>query len=249
MEHLVNLVSQEPLRFQPGTRFEWSNLGSMVFGRIVEVLTGRQFNEYHREQILDPLGMEDTYWLRELNTELAPRVAKVHRQVGDSLDVAFVYPTVFPYRNAGPNSAVVTTVSDMAKFVQMLLNDGVYDGNRILAPFTARLMTQSHTQGLEVAFGLGWPVQSATSTLAEGPLLWGRKHIHPCTFGHTGGLGTFLWADRRYELIGALFFPWFDPGFDQLNSYRNRFQHLVYASLTKKTLREVDKAPRSCDTH
>lgn len=124
-------------------------------------------------------------------------------------------------------AGLVSTASDYARFLQMLLNGGVLDGVRILSPKTVELMTASHTRDLPpvapgMEFGLG------VAVLAD---LGGSRQLGtPGAYGWSGLYGTVFWVDPRERLVAVLMaqrFPY--AGLDWMGAFRTQ----VYQALVK----------------
>ncbi len=138
-----NRLGQLPLAFQPGSQFRYSTCAD-VLGAVVEVASGVPFSRFLREEIFDPLGMDDTgFYVPEEKTGrlvtcydrgangLAP-YSGIHLAVGDySREPAF----------ASGGAGLVSTLDDYAAFAAMLLQGGVYSGRRILSRQAVERMT------------------------------------------------------------------------------------------------------------
>lgn len=141
------------LNFEPGTRSEYTNLGYMVLGAIIESASGISYEDYIRENILRPLGMNHTDFvytaamegeeaagshpLWNIMTPFLPIVAASYiREVkGGHLWMERVYT------DETPPSGLIGSVSDAAKLVAAYLNGGAFNGHRILSEQSVALMT------------------------------------------------------------------------------------------------------------
>jgi CubicO group peptidase (beta-lactamase class C family) len=122
---------------KPGAAREYSNIAAGLAGYIVELATGKKLNEYSRQYIFKPLGMKNTGWLfSEIN--LANH-AKLYDKKGDTISPVQLYGLT-----TYPDGGVRTTVTDLSKFFIALLNEGEYNGARILKKETVREMTRFH---------------------------------------------------------------------------------------------------------
>ncbi|WP_044086508.1 serine hydrolase domain-containing protein [Bifidobacterium bombi] len=149
---LANRLGEGPLRFQPGTQWMYGTSAD-VLGAVVEVASGMRFGDFLRTQIFEPLGMNDTaFYVPERKL---PRLAAVydnphdpmervnadaplHEIRTDHLGVEYV-PLNDPAYQAG-GAGLKSTLDDYARFGRMLLNDGEFNGERIMQPATARFM-------------------------------------------------------------------------------------------------------------
>lgn len=121
----------------PGTAREYSNIAAGLAGYIVELVTGKKLNEYSRRYIFRPLEMKNTGWLfSEINLT---NHAKLYDKKGDTISPVQLYGLT-----TYPDGGVRTTVTDLSKFFIALLNEGEYNGARILKKETVREMTRFH---------------------------------------------------------------------------------------------------------
>jgi len=143
LKEFVGKLSKIPLRQQPGTAWHYS-VSVDVQGYLVEVLTGKTFDEVLSERIFEPLGMKDTaFWVPP---EKADRLSRMYSRGRDgkvSSAPNGEYLTKPAFFSGG--GGLVSTAMDYMRFSQMLLNGGELDGVRILEPETVELM---HTNQL-----------------------------------------------------------------------------------------------------
>jgi CubicO group peptidase (beta-lactamase class C family) len=197
-----------PLRYEPGTRWEYSAATSVV-GRLVEVISGQDLDTFLRERIFEPLQMHDTHFY--LPPEKVDRFATLYgpnpeddnrmmlTEVGDANSRYVAEPRTF-FSGAG---GLVSTAHDYIRFQQMMLNGGELDGVRLLGPKTVELIFANHTgdlplwlSGPGMGFGLGYSVvldrAVAHTSDTEGSVSWG------------GAFGTLFWIDPAEELVAIV---------------------------------------------
>jgi len=186
----VERLAKQPLLFNPGERWEYG-LSVDVLGRLVEVVSGKPFDEFLRTRIFEPLGMKDTYFFPP-DTKL-DRLATAYTYYPDKglnrfpdtpiNEGTFSYTADYPYRGvkklfsggAGLNS----TAADYARFCQMLLEGGKLGNTRILSRKSVELMTHDQLGKIssDQAFGLGFGIAGVKTPLAElgtpGEYNWG----------------------------------------------------------------------------
>jgi CubicO group peptidase (beta-lactamase class C family) len=220
----VTSLSKLPLLHQPGTQWEYSRSTDVV-GRLIEVLSGVSLGEYLQQHILGPLGMVDTAFSvpTALQARLAEGFAK-DPETGSGVQLVNVKDK--PNFESG-GGGLVSTAGDYARFLQMLLNNGTFDGVRYLSRKTVELMTADHLGPITGApdlllpgygFGLGFAVR----------LQPGISHV-PGSVGQYfwGGLaGTTFWVDPAEELFAIMMIQ--APG--QRDYFRTLFRDLVYAA-------------------
>jgi CubicO group peptidase (beta-lactamase class C family) len=157
----VRSFASEPLLFQPGTDYSYSNEGIDTAARIIEVVTGTPYEQFLQERLFDPLGMKDTtFWP---NAEQIARLATSYKpdpQTGGLVAVPIEQLT-YPlddrqHRFPMPAGGIFSTASDVAKFCQMILNGGVANGRRFISAESLREMTTPQNGKTNKApYGLG----------------------------------------------------------------------------------------------
>lgn len=220
------ILSQQPLEFEPGTKWQYSNTGIAALARIVEVISGQPLEVFMAEQIFKPLGMKDTYFFPPKNTWGRMPTAYIQ------LDGKLVKYTADPlgegkmkFREGAkyslPEGGLYSTAADLLVLYKTILNDGRHGNFRLLSPTGLRLMQQSHTGDLRTGtpgagWGLGWFVMTdhSSQSMPEG------------TFGHGGRYGTFCFLDPKNGIIG-IFLIHREGGSDE----RQAFVQMVYSAL------------------
>lgn len=137
------LQSHVPYRARPvttdftsGANSSYSNWGTALAGRIVEIASGLPFDDYIEQHIFTPLGMSRSTFREPLPPELAQRMSAGYVFEGGKFerrDFEFIHA-------AGPAGSMSATAADLAKFMLAYLEGGTVGGARILAPETVRLM-------------------------------------------------------------------------------------------------------------
>jgi CubicO group peptidase (beta-lactamase class C family) len=117
----------------PGTTPAYSNYGATLAGYIVERVSGRPFDAYIAEHILQPLGMSRSTFTQPLPADLKPMMSGGYENAAGK-------PESFEVVQAAPAGSLSATASDMARFMVAHLQDGRYENAQILKPETARLM-------------------------------------------------------------------------------------------------------------
>jgi CubicO group peptidase (beta-lactamase class C family) len=217
-------LGRMPLLHQPGTRWEYGR-STDVLGRLIEVLSGGRLSEFFERRILAPLGMVDTAFYVPPNRHA--RLAEAFAKDPDSGGrVQLLEVREAPNFESG-GGGLVSTASDYARFLQMLLNGGTLDGTRILSRKTLEFMTSDHLGPITGApdllppghgFGLGFAIRLHAG-IAQAP---GSVGLY-----FWGGLaGTTFWVDPAEQLFALLLIQ--APG--QRDYYRTLFRDLVYAA-------------------
>jgi CubicO group peptidase (beta-lactamase class C family) len=234
LDEVVRQLARQPLLFQPGTQWSYSSPGIEILGRLIEVCSGRKYEDFIADRILRPLGMKDTFFypppgkIARIAMVYVQKDGKLVRASGSILGgdpAKYRQGAVFP----APGWGLYSTAEDLLHLYRMMLNNGVYDGRRYLSPFSVHLMTEAHTTGIRPVgwmrgadYGLAWEV--VTDPLGE---LAGHTKG---TYGHGGAFGTQGWIDPQNGLISILLIQRADGGTDSL---RNVFLTMAEASVSK----------------
>src|ERR1700737_4830354 len=161
LEQTTKRIAQEALNFQPGSRWSYSTAGLDIIGRVVEVASRTAFEEFLQRRGLDPLGMKDTsFWISK---EQLARWAHSYQWVAgenklQETSIAYMYGTDVTDRQRPPlgGAGLFSTAEDMARFYQMMLNQGRLNGRRVLKPETVAELTRKQTGGLLARPGMPW---------------------------------------------------------------------------------------------
>ncbi len=194
LEYVVNKLATRPLIADPGTTFTYG-LNIDIIGRLVEILSGEPLDVAIRKRVLEPLGMNDTYFY--LPADKANRLVELYAK--GSMDKPLTLHPNEAYRNFAVSGArtyfsggagMVSTVEDYAKFCQMLLNKGTFNGKRILARKTLEEMLRNQIGESEVwdrqdKFGLGFQLITDKSHYGDqatpGSFTWGGMYCSEFT--------------------------------------------------------------------
>jgi len=221
LERVVGEAAQMELDFEPGTAFQYSNAGYSALGRLVEVVSGRSLEEFMRDRLFGPLGMGDTAF--RLPQDRGHRVASAYQYVEGRRERFLRYDPEAAARLTyiASEGGLYSTARDTAAFFQMFLNGGRFSGKRILAPETARLMTEDHTPALSVGRGLGWILARGRGDV---------KSLSTSAFMHGGSSGTFGWGDPERGLLGIFLTQRWNIGWER----RAAFATLVTDAVTEE---------------
>ena len=194
-------ISQWPLEFEPGTKWAYCNTGIDTLGRIIEVCSGKSYEDFLDERLFRPLGMQDTFFYPDPARKA--RVATLYKKDKDGIARSenFLGDAVggkFPL----PAGGMFSTAPDLLKLYQMVLHKGMADGKRYLSEASVEKMTRNHTGELRAGFtdgvvmGLGWQIVGTPTGVTE--------MLSPGTYGHGGAFGTQGWIDPKKEMIFIL---------------------------------------------
>lgn len=218
-----------PLMHNPGDRWTYG-LSTDVLGYLIEILSGQPLDQYLRTRLFDPLGMTDTYFY--LPKEKQDRLTRVYTE--DSTKMVRRLPTQGGISEDYPKEAgtyfsggagLSSTLLDYATFLQMVLNEGEYNGKRFLSPTTVRLITTNQIGDLSLGankFGLGFSITTEK----------GSARIPPSvgTFEWGGFFGTTYWVDPREKVVALIYTQKVPNSFGDLS---DKFKVLVYQAITQ----------------
>ena len=180
----VASYAAEPLIYQPDTKYSYSNEGLNTAGRIVEVVSGMSFEDILEQRLFLPLGMKDTtFWP---TGDQLKRLAKSYES--GSLREVPINQLTYPLSDRArrypiPAGGLFSTADDIARFCQMMLNDGTFQGKRYLSPESVRLITSKETgDAVATPYGFGWSVGDGY-------------------FEHSGAYKTDMKVDTKQGLI------------------------------------------------
>ena len=195
LRSVAAMAAALPLQFEPGTKIRYSNVGIDIGAAIVEVISGKRWEDFLKERVLDPLGMNNSsFW--PTDAQLAEKVEMYDVKGGtvakwreQSPSMARPYNDDRVFSSAG--AGLWTTAEDQLKFYKMLMNLGLGDnGVRILKEQTVKdiLAKSTRPKGFE-GYSLGLKAPAV-----DGDDQW---------FGHGGAWGTNCmvnWHKRQLKL-------------------------------------------------
>jgi uncharacterized protein YbbC (DUF1343 family)/CubicO group peptidase (beta-lactamase class C family) len=188
------VLALEP-KTEPGERFVYSDMGFILLGEIVERVSGRPLNEFAKDHIFTPLGMNETTFRPE--AKLKDRAAPTTFRDGKLIAGTVHDPRSAILGGVAGHAGLFSTVDDLAVYAQMILNGGEYNGRRILRPETVRRMTEPHEVATRAGKGLrslAWDVDTSYSKNRGETFKPGEG------FGHTGFTGTSIWIEPKHEM-------------------------------------------------
>ena len=210
-----------------------------ILGALLEIVSGRPFDVFLQEEVLDPLGMSDTHFY--LPEEKRDRLATVYSSVPESrierapdggvMQETGIFGTVGqghyvdgPRTSFSGGAGLLSTARDYATFLQMMLNGGELNGARILSPNTVKLMTVNHLGDVPYQPGQGWGLGFSIVTDL------GARGV-PGSLGEFGWAGAYhstYWVDPEEQLV-AVYFTQLIPAIDIDD--QNKFRALLYQAI------------------
>lgn len=192
-DEVINVIYKTPLSYEPGSKTVYSDLGFITLAKIVEQVTGNSFDVFCNEEIFNLLQMNSTFFNPpdSLQYKIAPTEydnywrnklvwGKVHDETSSLLN------------GVAGHAGLFSTAKDINNLLQLLLNDGTFNGHQMIKPETVKLFTTRYSDKSTRA--LGWDTKSG-----EGSSVGVLFDI--TSFGHTGFTGTSVWVDPTRELF------------------------------------------------
>src|SRR5258705_2664680 len=196
-------LARLPLAEQPGTLWNYGH-STDVLGRVIEVVSGQSLFQFEKQRLLDPLGMTDTAFY-VADAAKRPRIAEPMPDDRFVTPVAGIRDPMVPRRSESGGAGMVGTIGDYARFAQMLLNGGTFEGRRYLKTETIALMTFDHIgpetkiardyfyfPGASAGFGLGFAVRTSPYPGISWPL---------GEYRWDGIQGTFFFIDPKDDMF------------------------------------------------
>ena len=192
-------ICQLKLVDEVGTRFRYSDVNFIVLGKLVEEVSGETLDQFTKQHLFQPLGMNDTGYLP--NESLRLRAAPTERRNDQWMRGEVHDPRAFALRGVAGHAGVFSTADDLALYAQAALgrlseevdasspqaNAAAADSVFPLSPTSLRIMTAAHAVSRGTR-GLGWDKQSPYSSNRS-------ELLSPAAFGHGGVTGTVFWID------------------------------------------------------
>jgi CubicO group peptidase (beta-lactamase class C family) len=225
-------IAKLPMDEHPGEKFVYG-YNTDILGVVIEKVSGKPLDEFISSRILTPLGMKDTHFYLPQNK--VNRLAAVYSSYADkplerspdpgSMVGQGMYVNG-PRKSFSGGAGLLSTAADYAKFLQMMLNKGTLNGNRILAPNTVKLMTVSHLNEIKynsgMGFGLGFSIcedlgdRGTPGSVGE--------------YGWGGAYGSTYWVDPKEDLV-VVYFKQLTPT-NNLDD-QSKLRALIYQAIVK----------------
>lgn len=193
-ENFLEYINQVELRGNVGEEFIYSDIGFITLQTILENVTGMSLAEYTNEHIFEPLEMRATGFTPEDTENIAP----TEEMDGEYLTGVVHDPRAREIMNGvAGHAGLFSSLDDIGRFAEMMLNHGEFDGKRVLSPAATRKISSMPYRMEAFGRALGWDMHSAFST-NQGDLA--SDH----TYGHTGYTGPSIHIDPEEDMAVIL---------------------------------------------
>lgn len=197
----------------PGSRFLYADINFILLSELAQRASGMSLDRYCREKLYGPLGMGDTMFLPP--NELAGSIAPTLGSANEYLTGIVQDQNARHLGGIAGHAGLFSSASDLARYAQMILNNGRLHGNQVLGEQVLEQMTAPYFYNNgSVVRGLGWDIYSPYSSPRG-------SFFSEMSFGHTGYSGSSIWIDPKHDLFVILLtvrFNYRDPR--QINRLR-----------------------------
>ncbi len=193
-EEMCAAVYRMPYAYEPGTKVVYSDLNFILLGWVVAKLKG-SLDAYAKEAMFEPLHMvhttynptQDRYDSCAAYEDISARGGVIRGTVHDGKAHLF--------GGVSGHAGVFSTIEDLSRFAQMLLNDGISDGNMFFHPSTIALLKKCQTEGLNERRSIGWVISDSNYGLGD--------YFSDHALFHTGfsGSSILIDLDRKVAFI------------------------------------------------
>ncbi|MBO4628711.1 MAG: beta-lactamase family protein [Treponema sp.] len=232
-QEFARLIAKIPLNFEPGTDYQYG-YSADILGAVIEKVSGKKFSDFLKQNIFDPVGMDDTAFY--VPQAKQPRLSKIYRTgleefTGCNLGVGYTMENPPAFESGG--AGLCSTVDDYMKFGLMLLNKGKHNGKQILQPATVDFMSnatlrddlqQKFNQKMEHLSGYTYCnlLRIATETGKCKALTTKGE------YGWDGWLGPYLGIDPANRLVVVMTMQKVDAGTWDLT---RKIKNIIYSSI------------------
>ncbi|MFV0444038.1 MAG: serine hydrolase domain-containing protein [Planctomycetaceae bacterium] len=202
LDRFVQGACSVTLDFPPGRGVQYQSMGYALLGEIIGRISGMSCRDYVHTAICAPLGMTDTVLgaprERLADEQYVSRIAEVRVPEDQQEGLDWNWNSSYWRTLGAPWGGVLSTVADLTRFLQMMLQSGDAPGGRLFAPATIETATSNQLETLHDlpegdrrtrGWGHGWRLNWLSHSAPFGDLL------PPQTYGHWGATGTLWWVD------------------------------------------------------
>ena len=221
-EELIQQALQVPLKNDPGTHAEYSDVGFIVVGLALERIAETSLDSFCQREVFGPIGMLHISFNPPASLKpLIPPTADDQTFRKRIIQGEVYDENASVMGGVAPHAGLFSTASDVALFAHTLLAGGA----PIVRPDTLSVFTRRETSPPGTSRALGWDTPSKPSQSG--------KYFSQCSFGHLGYTGTSLWIDPERQLSVTLLTnrTWPDCSNKTIREVRPRFHDAVFESL------------------
>ena len=196
VENRLDSIYATPLDTLPEAWYNYSDIGLIVLGKLVEKVTGQTLDQFVQDSIYQRLGMNSTYYNPPVD-RLKRIVPTEYSETEGGFVRAHVHDeNAHSIGGVSGNAGLFSTAADLAIFSQMMLNGGIYRDSLIFQPETVQLFTRRANVIEGSSRCLGWDSPEGEASAGI--------YASSNSYGHTGYTGTSLWIDPDNQIIVIL---------------------------------------------
>ena len=215
-------------------KYVYSDNDFIFLGKIVEAISGQTLDEYVKKTFYDPLGLTATgfkprerFSLNRIAPTENEKSFRLQHLRGDVHD-----PGAAMFGGVAGHAGLFSDAYGLAVIMQMLLNEGTFNGRQYIKPETVKLFTAYNSSISRRGLGFDKPEKDNLTIKEPYP----ARSVSPLTFGHTGYTGTCVWADPKYNVAFIFLSSRVNPnGGDNLNlsrlNIRGKIQETIYQAM------------------
>lgn len=212
-EEAIQYILDIPLLYKRGQRVVYSDLGLILIGNIIEKITGKKLNEAVTELVLEPLDMKYTMYnpIERNNiasTERIKGLDKCYKGIVHDENARF-------FGGIAGHAGLFSNINDLYNFNVMLINEGMYKGEKFISKNLYNLMKTNLTKKIGDSRGIGW-------VIAEQKECSAGEVISRGSFGHTGFTGTSIWIDPVKDVYVTILSNRVNPTRNSIGFIRSR---------------------------
>lgn len=190
------------LKYPTGEDIQYSDVGYILLGKIIENITKKKLNDFVNEEIFAKLKMTNTCYLPQNPSLCAPTEERDDIFFHGVVRGVVHDETAYLLGGVAGHAGLFSNIIDVSRFLQMILNEGVFENQQFLSKatidllYTPQVETKKGVSIVDERRSLGWINRGAASSAGELTSL--------DTILHTGFTGTNIWVDRKNEVAFAL---------------------------------------------
>jgi len=208
LAEMSGIMSQQPLVYEPGARFLYSNVGIAVAAHVVEMVSGLAYDEFVRRRIFAPLGLTRMGFhvtaAEEVRVPLAYKLEEGLQPLRDRGPGDGDFRFRRRARYILPEAGIYATAHELASLFQAVLDDARHGARRLLSPEALAEMVRPRVPVpdkdgvIRTWQGLGWRIAATDGGSLDNAM--GRAG----SYGHSGALGSTAWIDPAGEIVAIL---------------------------------------------
>ena len=215
----------------------YSGIASLIYPQLIEEITGIPYTKYIQDNFYTPLGCNTLGYLpmnKNLQNNIVP--TEIDTIVRKDLTKNWVHDeNAALFGGVSGNAGLFSSALDLAKYMQMLIQNGSYDGKQYFKPETVKEFTRIQYPNNNNRRGLGFDKPLIGNDTLSIEKAYPAPQVSPESFGHSGFTGTFVWADPVHDMVFIFLSNRVYPSRTHRNIYnlniRPKLQELFYTSL------------------